>query len=224
MDRRRQRRRRLRPRPRRHLPRVVAAPRLSRRPVVPRLPHLRPPVGLPPGTGHVDPDRARGQGAVRPDRRSRRRRPGRRRLRRPSYAVGWSTSRRPAADRASSWSPTTPSCSGTGGTRVRPSSRRCCACCPRPAYASPPCRVPSPPVTSRERSSSARARGAPARTGGSGTASRSPTSSKPTPACRTGYFARSTKRSLPTRPVAGRTSTSSPARRCSRCPATGRSW
>ena len=44
---RRQRRGRVRPRPRRHLPGVVAAARLPGRPVVPRLPRLRPRLGVP---------------------------------------------------------------------------------------------------------------------------------------------------------------------------------
>ena len=59
------RRGRLRPGPRGHLPGLVAAQGLPGRPLVPRLPHLRPPVRLPPGPGHLDPDAAAREGPLR---------------------------------------------------------------------------------------------------------------------------------------------------------------
>lgn len=79
-----QRRRRLRARPRRHLPRVVAAQGLPRRALGPRLPHLRPRLGLPRLARHEHLDAvarevplrpgARGAGGARRRRRLRRRR------------------------------------------------------------------------------------------------------------------------------------------------------
>ena len=121
----------LRPRPRGHLPGLVAAGAATRAAAgLPRLPHLRPRLGLPPGPGHR-PARAAGTRSGRTTRTGPRRRYGRdaadfvdtvpARLRRsPTRATG---------GRAWSWPRSTPSCSGTGGTRGRRGWRPCCGSC-----------------------------------------------------------------------------------------------
>ena len=83
-------RRRVRPRPGRHLPRVVAALGLPRRPRLPRLPHLRPPLRPQARPRHRPLRRAARQAALRPRPRRRGGRAGRRGLRvgRPR-AAGW---------------------------------------------------------------------------------------------------------------------------------------
>ena len=127
-----------------------------------------------------------------------------------------------AAPRSRS-SPGTPSCSATGGTRARCSSSTCCGCCRRPACGW------RPSARSRREAAeavrpAARLAGARARTCGCGPARRWPTW-PPTAAGRRGPAAR---RRTPVRAArvapAYRTWTTWPARRCWRCPATGRSW
>ena len=132
-DRRATRRRRVRPRPRRHLPRVVAAKRLPRRPLVPRLPHLRPRLGLQARpASRADRTPSAREGALRPG-------PRPAAVERDVDDFVEVVRQRLAdiAPRATggpdSWSRrSTPSCSATGGTRARSGSSACCARCPRP--------------------------------------------------------------------------------------------
>ena len=167
----------------------------------------------------------RREGPLRPRRRGRRGRGRRGGLRRARGGPARPTTG-PSATAARAWSrsPTTPSCSATGGTRARPGSSRCCGCCPRPGCGSPRWPARSGPGTSAPRWSCPPRRGGPARTGGSGTASRCRTWWPTPPGCSAACWPRSTPGwTRAGAPPGTRCSTSSCGRRSSSPPATGRS-
>jgi hypothetical protein len=121
---RRQRRRRVRPRPVGRLPRVVPQRGLPGGCLVPRLLRDRRVRGAPVLAGHRPRAAAGPQGALRPVGGDGRDRAGRR-----PPARGPARGARPPARASSSWPPTTPSCSATGGSRASSGSRRCSGGC-----------------------------------------------------------------------------------------------
>ena len=99
---------------------------------LPGLPHLRPRLGIPAGSGHRRLGPVGGQAALGPAAGlggGAARRPG---LRGRGGAPAHRAARLRTAARRWWWPPSTPSCSGTGGTRGRNSSMPCCGCCRRP--------------------------------------------------------------------------------------------
>ena len=116
-----------------------------------------------------------------------------------------------------SW-PTTPNCSATGGTRDRPSSRRCCGACRSGACASR--RSPGPAaISSPARGRCRRVRGGPARTGTSGPIR--PTSPNRADRSPTGCSGWWRSASPTTGPPATPATTSCSGKPSSRCRATG---